>query len=68
MYSHPAQEHVTLVENAVDIRDGDPFPIEFLEPLRALWADPAVQRAWERGNEAALPEKFAHSASIPEIS
>lgn len=50
-------EHVELIENASDIRDGEPFPDSYLQPLRALWADPMVQKAWERGNEAALPEK-----------
>lgn len=50
--------HVELIEEPVDIRDGDPFPLNYLEPLKSLWSDPNVQRAWERGNEAALPEKY----------
>jgi guanine nucleotide-binding protein subunit alpha len=49
--------HVDVVENASDLRDGEPFPTMYYEPLRSLWADPGVQKAWERGNEAALPEK-----------
>jgi guanine nucleotide-binding protein subunit alpha, other len=49
--------YVDLIENAHDIRDGEPFPRRFLEPLRCLWADPSVQQTWSRGNEAALPEK-----------
>lgn len=59
------QGFVTMVENASDVRDGDPFPIEYLEPLRALWQDPAVQRGWERGNEAALPEKCVSGVLTP---
>ncbi|KZV79870.1 heterotrimeric G protein alpha subunit 4 [Exidia glandulosa HHB12029] len=53
-------DYVTMVENATDVKDGEPFPIEYLEPLRALWKDPAVQRGWERGNEAALPENLSY--------
>lgn len=51
-------DYVQLIDDATDLRDGQPFPPEFLEPLRKLWEDQAVQKAWERGNEAALPEKF----------
>ena len=50
-------EYVQLIADAPDIRDGQPFPPEYLEPLKKLWDDPSVQKAWERGNEAALPEK-----------
>jgi len=57
------QEHnisyVDMIENAADIRDGEPFPAAFHEPLISLWNDPGVQTAWGRGNEAALPEKYA---------
>lgn len=48
---------VHVIEDAVDIKDGEPYPAQFLEPLRALWEDPNVQQAWRRGNEAALPDK-----------
>lgn len=50
--------YVKLVEEAQDLRDGQPFPVEYHEPLRKLWEDPNVQKCWERGNEAALPEKY----------
>jgi hypothetical protein len=51
--------HIDLIENACDIRDGDSFPRHFYQPLKSLWADPNVQQACSRGNEAALPEKCA---------
>ena len=54
---------VELIENAVDLRDGEAFPMDYFEPLKALWTDSGVQKAWERGNEAALPEKCAPSQS-----
>lgn len=49
--------YVELVDGARDLRDGEAFPTEYHPPLKALWADPNVQKAYERGNEAALPEK-----------
>ena len=49
--------HAEMVEDARELRDGESFPMDFLGPLKSLWNDPAVQQAWERGNEAALPEK-----------
>lgn len=51
--------YVELVEGANDLRDGEIFPQQFYKPLRQLWNDLSVQQAWERGNEAALPEKYA---------
>ncbi|ETW87715.1 hypothetical protein HETIRDRAFT_378879 [Heterobasidion irregulare TC 32-1] len=53
-------EHIEKVENAVDLRDGEPFPESYLDPLKLLWADESVQKAWERGNEAALPENLLY--------
>ncbi|KAI0078538.1 heterotrimeric G protein alpha subunit 4 [Panus rudis PR-1116 ss-1] len=52
--------HAQLIEDAVDIRDGQPFPKEYYEPLKKLWEDPGVQKAWERGNEAALPDNLSY--------
>ena len=52
-------DYVELIESATDLRDGEVFPSSFHEPLRALWNDKGVQQAWDRGNEAALPEKCA---------
>jgi guanine nucleotide-binding protein subunit alpha len=52
--------YIELIDNATDLRDGEPFPMMYFEPLKSLWADSGVQKAWERGNEAALPEKYVH--------
>jgi guanine nucleotide-binding protein subunit alpha len=51
-------EHIELIENASDLRDGEVFPPHFFEPLKLLWNDKGIQQAWDRGNEAALPEKY----------
>jgi hypothetical protein len=42
-------------------RDGEPFPVEYKEMLLGVWNDPPVKQAYERGNEAALPEKSVPS-------
>jgi len=52
--------HVELIDNATDLRDGEPFPMPYYQPLKSLWEDPNVQKAWERGNEAALPENLLY--------
>jgi hypothetical protein len=52
------REYIELIEGANDLRDGEIFPPDFYEPLKQLWNDRGVQQAWERGNEAALPEKY----------
>jgi len=53
-------QYLDLIENARDLGDGEPFPMEFYQPLKSLWEDPNVQKAWERGNEAALPENLLY--------
>ena len=51
------EDFVQMVIDAADLKDGEPFPKDYYEPLKRLWEDPNVQKAWERGNEAALPDK-----------
>lgn len=49
--------YMDIVRNARDIRDHEPFPNAYYDPLRCLWDDKGVQKAYLRGNEVALPEK-----------
>ena len=49
--------YAQMVEHVTGIQEGDPYPSDYLEPLRHLWNDPNIQTALRRGNEAALPEK-----------
>lgn len=51
-------EDVKLILDAKDLGDGEPFPVAYYEPLKRLWSDTNVQKAWNRGNEAALPENL----------
>ncbi|KAI0684627.1 guanine nucleotide binding protein, alpha subunit [Cytidiella melzeri] len=53
-------QYIELIEEAQDIRDGQPFPEEYLEPRRRVWEDPSMQKCWERGNEAAFPDKYLY--------
>jgi len=50
--------YIPIIEDANDIRDGEPFPESHYEPLRNLWEDVNVQKAYARGNEAACPENL----------
>ncbi|KAJ7205686.1 heterotrimeric G protein alpha subunit 4 [Mycena haematopus] len=49
---------VELIEHAQDLRDGEPFPIRYYGPLCRLWNEEVVRTAWNRGNEAAVPENL----------
>ncbi|KAG8834075.1 hypothetical protein FRC18_002652 [Serendipita sp. 400] len=53
-------EYVPLIEGAPDLKDGEPFPLQYLGPLQALWEDKGVQKALLRGNEVALPENLKY--------
>ena len=46
-----------MIHDAPDLRDGEPFPIDYIKPLEQLWKEPNIEKAVARGNEAALPEK-----------
>ena len=49
--------YVDIISNARDPQPYQPFPRMYYEPLKTLWQDDAIRRTYERGNEAALPEK-----------
>ena len=49
------EETLALAE---DIGIEDPFPQECLPAMKALWADPAVQKTIKRGNEFALHDNI----------
>jgi guanine nucleotide-binding protein subunit alpha len=49
--------YVDMIDDSPDVGDGEPFPPEYETALRTLWDDENVRKGWNRGNEAALPEK-----------
>jgi len=50
--------YVDMLDPMPEIQDGEPFPSNYCESLKALWNDPNVIKTLRRGNEAALPEKW----------
>jgi guanine nucleotide-binding protein subunit alpha len=53
------RRYVVMVDSEPAINTGRPFPIHYLEALRALWADPQVQEVYSRAHEFALQENLA---------
>lgn len=47
-----------LLEDPPDVKDGQPFPTTYLEPLRRLWQNETVRKGWLDG-KAAVPDKCA---------
>ncbi|KAG8742125.1 hypothetical protein FRC10_001995 [Ceratobasidium sp. 414] len=48
---------VASIRSTPELRDGESYPEQLLQPLQAVWDDPQVQQGWSRANEVALPEK-----------
>ncbi|CAE6496529.1 unnamed protein product [Rhizoctonia solani] len=46
------------LRNINDLRDGEVYPEQLLQPLLDFWGDPSVQEGWSRASEVALPEKY----------
>jgi len=58
-----SSEHAPLLQllrDTSDLRDGEAYPEQLLQPLQRLWSDSDVQRGWSRANEAALPENLQY--------
>lgn len=58
--SEENKKYLPYINSPIDIRDGQPYPEEYFEPLKRLWEDPGIRQCWERGNEVALPENLAY--------
>lgn len=58
------QAYEGMFENYPVIQEDQIFPAEYLEPLSLLWKDRGIQSVVQRGNEAALPEKYVHLSSL----
>lgn len=53
------RRYIQLVDHRPSLSTGEPFPVKYLEPLKSLWRDPAVQATYARGHEFAAPENLA---------
>lgn len=59
---------VDLLRGTPELRDGEPYPEQLLEPLQTIWGDPRVQEGWSRANEVALPENLQYFFSdLPRV-
>ncbi|KAJ8655346.1 hypothetical protein O0I10_009035 [Lichtheimia ornata] len=48
--------YISLFENLPILRQGMPYPQEYLQPLKSLWADEGIQDTFRRGNTFALSD------------
>lgn len=58
MRSNP-QKNMAHILVEQEISANDPLPKDYLDPIKALWADGGVSRAMEKGNEYALHDNLA---------
>ncbi|KAJ6505748.1 heterotrimeric G protein alpha subunit 4 [Mycena vitilis] len=59
---------VELIERAEDLKDGEVFPLRYFGPLSRLWNEEVVRSAYDRGNEAAVPENlFYFFSDLPRL-
>ncbi|CAE6404349.1 unnamed protein product [Rhizoctonia solani] len=56
--SRENERFVEKLRSTSDLRDGEAYPMELLQPLQDLWGDAAAQQGWSRANEVALPENL----------
>ncbi|CAO3596737.1 unnamed protein product [Absidia cylindrospora] len=50
------EEYVQLFDQPPGLKKGEPYPVNYLVPLKKLWADDGVQRVCKQGNTFALHE------------
>lgn len=51
------QAYLPLLSTIRDLRDGEPFPREMLQPVRQLWLDSTVQEVVLKSPDSVVPEK-----------
>lgn len=49
---------VPLFSSYTDLNPGQPYPTQYLEPLKRLWVDGGVRKAMDLGHEWAMPENM----------
>lgn len=52
------QRNITLIMEEQELGAHDALPIEFLDPIKALWVDAGVKKAIAKGNEFALHDNL----------
>ncbi|KAI9476046.1 MAG: guanine nucleotide binding protein, alpha subunit [Benjaminiella poitrasii] len=49
-----------LFQNFIPLKNGEPYPESYLEPLKILWADSGIQTAKDKGNIFALHDNASY--------
>ncbi|ORY98719.1 guanine nucleotide binding protein, alpha subunit [Syncephalastrum racemosum] len=52
--------YISLFENPPMISQGMPYPVEYLGPLKSLWADKGIQETFAKGNQFALNDNVQY--------
>lgn len=53
------QRHMDQILVEMEISSDGRLPLEYLEPIKALWRDSGVQQAVAKGNEYALHDNLS---------
>ncbi|RIA93916.1 guanine nucleotide binding protein, alpha subunit [Glomus cerebriforme] len=53
-------QYLLLFNDPPSINKGQPFPIQYLTPLKKLWADSGIQKCYEKGHQYALHDNMSY--------
>ncbi|KAF0507847.1 guanine nucleotide binding protein, alpha subunit [Gigaspora margarita] len=53
-------QYVSMFSNTPSISKNQPFPVNYLEPLKSLWSDSGVQKCYMMGNQYALHDNMTY--------
>lgn len=59
LIAYTLQKNMAKVLVEKEISPEEPMPVDYLEPVKALWADAGVKSAIAKGNEYALHDNLA---------
>ncbi|GES81333.1 guanine nucleotide binding protein, alpha subunit [Rhizophagus clarus] len=54
------KQYISLFNEPPNITKGQPFPIQYLIPLKKLWSDDGVQICYEKGHQYALHDNMSY--------
>ncbi|KAI8093262.1 putative Gpa2-guanine nucleotide-binding protein alpha-2 subunit [Halteromyces radiatus] len=54
------EEYIPLFDSPPAIKKGEPYPLDYLSPLKRLWNDAGVQNACSQGNTFALHDNVTY--------
>jgi hypothetical protein len=63
----PSQAKRPYIDDAPDLLERQPYPIDLHPSLKALWKDTGLQAALLKKSEATVPEKCVFSSHFPPL-